>query len=139
MAAPPKRPFHLASDEEIKAGEVADVYFTRTVEILRKRGILTRARAEVRTKSLPADWGWGVLAGIEEVARLLEGLPIDVIAMDEGALFGPFEPVLALEGIYADWAEYETAILGLLCQASGIATKAARCRKAATDRTLRAG
>jgi nicotinate phosphoribosyltransferase len=136
MAAPPKRPFHLASDEEIKAGEVADVYFTRTVEILRKRGILTRARAEVRTKSLPADWGWGVLAGIEEVARLLEGLPIDVIAMDEGALFGPFEPVLALEGIYADWAEYETAILGLLCQASGIATKAARCRKAAGDRLV---
>ena len=115
MAAPPRRPFHLASDDEIKAGKVSDVYFTRSVEILRKRGISTRAKAEVRTKSLPADWGWGVLAGIEEVARLLEGIPIDVIAMDEGMLFRPFEPVLALDGIYTEWAEYETAILVLLC------------------------
>ena len=30
----PKRPFHTASDAEIKSGEVCDVYFARTVEIL---------------------------------------------------------------------------------------------------------
>ena len=136
MAVPPKRPFHLASDEEIKAGKVADVYFVRTVEILRKRGISTRVKAEVRTKSLPADWGWGVFAGVEEAAHLLEGVSVDVLAMDEGTLIRPFEPVLTVEGIYAEWAEYETAILGLLCQASGIATKAARCKKAAGERLV---
>jgi nicotinate phosphoribosyltransferase len=35
-----------------------------------------------------------------------------------------------------EWAQYETALLGLLCQASGIATKAARCKKAAGERQV---
>ncbi len=132
-----KKPvFHLASQEEIKSGAVADVYFNRTVQILRARGIRKRAKAEVRLKSLPADWHWGILAGIEEVARLLEGVPVDVTAMDEGTVFAPYEPVLTIEGVYVEWAEYETALLGLLCQASGIATKAARCKKAAGDRQV---
>ena len=128
--------FHLASPGEIKAGRVADVYFNRTVQILRARGIRTRAKAEIRLKSLPADWSWGILAGIEEAAHLLEGLPVDVTAMDEGTVFGTYQPVLTIEGVYVDWAEYETALLGLLCQASGIATKAARCKKAAGERQV---
>ena len=136
MNAPDKRLFHLASPDEIKSGEIADVYFNRTVQILRARGVRTRVKAEVYLKSLPADWTWGVLAGIEEVAHLLEGLPVDVTAMDEGTLFGAYQPVLTIEGVYVDWAEYETALLGLLCQASGIATKAARCKKAAGERQV---
>jgi len=78
------RPFHLASQEEIKTGQVTDVYFNRTVQILRARGVRTRVKAEVYLKSLPGDWAWGILAGIEEAAHLLEGLPVDVTAMDEG-------------------------------------------------------
>lgn len=128
--------FHLASDEEIRTGRVSDVYFTRTVQILRQRGIRKRAKAEVRLKSLPADWRWGILAGIEEVAHLLEGHPVDIWAMDEGTSFLPYQPVLVVDGVYLDWAEYETALLGLLCQASGIATKAARCKKAAGERQV---
>jgi nicotinate phosphoribosyltransferase len=46
------------------------------------------------------------------------------------------QPVLTIEGRYADYAQYETALLGLLCQASGVATKAARCKKAAGDRPV---
>jgi len=134
--APRKRSFHTASDAEIKAGEVADVYFQRTVEILAARGDRKRVKAEVYLKSLPEDWDWGVLAGIEEAAALLEGVPVDVRAMDEGAVFAPYQPVLTLEGVYVDWAQYETALLGLLCQASGIATKAARCKKAAGERQV---
>jgi nicotinate phosphoribosyltransferase len=133
---PDKRPFHLATPQEIKAGEVADVYFNRTVQILRARGNRSRVKAEVYLKSLPGGWGWGILAGIEEAARLLEGLPVDVTAMDEGTVFGAYQPVLTVEGVYVDWAEYETALLGLLCQASGIATKAARCKKAAGERQV---
>jgi nicotinate phosphoribosyltransferase len=41
-----------------------------------------------------------------------------------------------IEGTYVEWAQYETALLGLLCQASGIATKAARCKKAAGERQV---
>ena len=137
MANQPKRSFHIASEPDIKAGQVSDVYFARTVQILRARGLTKRVKAEIRLKSFPqADWSFGVLAGIEEAAGLLEGLPVDVRAMDEGTLFGPHQPVLVIEGTYVEWAEYETALLGLLCQASGIATKAARCKRAAGERQV---
>jgi nicotinate phosphoribosyltransferase len=56
--------------------------------------------------------------------------------MDEGTVFNPYQPVIVIEGVYLDWAQYETALLGLLCQASGIATKAARCKKAAGARQV---
>jgi nicotinate phosphoribosyltransferase len=136
MPPAPDHPFHTASDAEIKRGDVSDVYFARTVEILRARGDRQRVKAEIYLKSLPEEWQWGVLAGLEEAAALLEGLPVDVVAMQEGTLFGPGEPVLAIEGTYVEWAQYETALLGLLCQASGIATKAARCKKAAGERQV---
>jgi nicotinate phosphoribosyltransferase len=134
--ATPKRPFHTASDAEIRSGEVSDVYFVRTVEILRHREDRKRVKAEVFVKSLPEDWTWGILAGIEEVAALFEGVKVDVLAMDEGTAFEPYQPVVALEGTYVEWAQYETALLGLICQASGIATKAARCKKAAGERQV---
>src|SRR5256884_9180299 len=132
----PRRPFHTASDAEIKRGDVSDVYFERTVKILRHRNDHKRVKAEVYVKSLPDDWQWGFLAGIHEAAALLEGVPVTVRAMDEGTLFGPYQPVLTLEGTYVEWARYETALLGLICQASGIATKAARCKKAAGERQV---
>src|SRR5439155_16219289 len=131
-----KRPFHTASDAEIKSGEVYDVYFERTVQILKARGDRKRVKAEVYLKALPEDWEWGVLAGIEEAAALLEGVPVDVRAMDEGTISAPYQPIMVLEGVYVDWAQYETALLGVLCQASGIATKAARCKKAAGERQV---
>src|SRR3989442_409256 len=134
MPNAPKRPFHTAADADIKSGEVSDVYFARTVQILTHLNDRKRVKAEVYLKSLPEDWQWGVLAGIEEVAALLEGLPFDVAAMDEGLLFEPYQPVLRIEGTYVEWAKFETALLGLLCQASGIATKAARCKRAAGER-----
>ena len=71
MANQPKRSFHIASEPDIKAGQVSDVYFARTVEILRARGLTKRVKAEIRLKSFPqADWSFGVLAGIEEAAGL---------------------------------------------------------------------
>ncbi len=123
--------FHTATDDDIRSGQVTDVYFMRTLEILRKKGITKRVVAEVVLKSFPAGWGWGVLAGVEEVAALLRTLPVTVRTFPEGAIFGLMQPVLTIEGRYVDFAQYETALLGLLCQASGVATKAARCKKAA--------
>jgi len=137
MAKQPSRVFQTASEADIKSGEVSDVYFARTVQILQARNIRTRVKAEVRLKSFPQpDWDVGVLAGIEEAAGLLQGLPVNVWAMDEGTLFGAHDPVLVIEGTYVEWAQYETALLGLLCQASGIATKAARCKRAAGERQV---
>jgi len=128
--------FHTAKDEEIKEGRITDVYFLRTVEILKRKGLTQQAMAEVILKAFPPGWSWGIFAGVEEVAYLLEGLPVDVDTFEEGTLFDTYQPVLTIEGRYLDYSHYETAILGLLCQASGIATKAARCKKAAEGRPV---
>jgi nicotinate phosphoribosyltransferase len=128
--------FHTAKDEEIKAGQITDVYFMRTLEILKRRRITKRVVAEVILKSFPSGYPWGILAGIEEAATLLTGLPVTVHAFPEGTLFGTMQPVLTIEGRYVDFAHYETALLGLLCQASGVATKAARCKKASGGRPV---
>jgi len=128
--------FNTASYEEIKNAEVADVYFHRTMEILRSRGLGdTPVRAEVAYKtSDPEDWF--VVAGLDEVALLLQGTEVEARAVPEGTICHPNEPVLTLSGPYGAFAEYETAILGFLCQASGVATGAARCRLAAGERPV---
>jgi nicotinate phosphoribosyltransferase len=128
--------FHTASEQEIKTGKITDQYFLRTLQILKAKGINKRVVAEVTLKGTPPDFRWGVLAGIEEAAFLLEGLPIDVFALPEGTVFAPGQPLVVLEGLYQDFCAYETALLGLLCQASGIASKASRCKKAAQGRVV---
>lgn len=127
---------HIADWDKIKGGQVTDVYFTRAVEILQTLDIHKRVTAEVRCPSFPEEYEYAVLAGIEEAAHLLEGLGVDVQAMDEGAVFRAGEPVMLISGDYMDFAVYETPLLGFLCQASGIATKAARCKKAAGERPV---
>ncbi len=123
--------FYIAHEDDIKAGRTTDVYFIRTKKILVEKGIHRRVFADVTTTSFPKDWKWGVLAGIEEVAKLLEGLPVNVYAMPEGTIFHPYEPVLQIEGFYEEFGIYETALLGMLSQASGIATAALRTKIAA--------
>jgi nicotinate phosphoribosyltransferase len=128
--------FHIAEQEDIKSGRVTDVYFARTLEILKKKGIDKRVRAEFFAKKFPNDWRWGVFAGVEEVARLMEGKAVTIRALNEGEIFRPFEPVMEIEGMYQEFCVFETAMLGLICQASGVATKAARMRIVAGDRTV---
>jgi nicotinate phosphoribosyltransferase len=128
--------FNTASYEEIRGAEVADVYFHRTMEILRARGLENvPVHAEVAYKtSAPEEWF--VVAGVDEVAHLLEGIEVEARAVPEGTICRPNEPVLTLSGPYSAFAEHETAILGFLCQASGVATGAARCRLAAGERPV---
>lgn len=128
--------FHIADPKDIKSGRTTDVYFARTVEILKKKGIDKWVRAEFFAKTLPHDWQWAVLAGMEEVAYLMQGKPVNIRAFNEGTIFKPYEPVMEIEGMYTDFCVFETAMLGLICQATGVATKAARIRLAAGDRMV---
>ncbi len=128
--------FHLADPDDIKAGKITDVYFERTTRVLKAKHIDKKVTAEVRARSLPLDYPWAVLAGLDEVAYLLQGLKIDLWSLPEGSLFHSFEPVLFIGGNYSDFACYETPLLGLICQASGVATRAARCKKAADGKSI---
>ncbi len=128
--------FFIAPESDIKKGLVSDVYFSRISEVLKASGINPFTKGEVRAGSLPNNWRWAVFAGLEEVLRLFENFPVDIYALEEGEIFYSETPVLRIEGKYLSYAVYETALLGFLCQASGIATMAARCKKAAAGRPV---
>lgn len=128
--------FHISNSVDIKEGKITDVYFERTVMILKEKKLDKRVVLEVRARTLPSPYQWAILAGLDEALYLLEGLEVDVWSMPEGSIFHPFEPVLTIEGDYSQFAKYETALLGLICQASGVATRAARCRKASAGRLI---
>jgi nicotinate phosphoribosyltransferase len=127
---------YVADLDHIKQGKLADVYFFRTMEILKSKGIDKWVRAEFMVKRLPSNVPWAVFSGLEELSELLSGLNVKVRAMKEGTIIRPYEPVLEIEGMYTDFGLLETSILGLMCQASGVATKAARCKKAAEGRPV---
>jgi nicotinate phosphoribosyltransferase len=128
--------FHIAGPVDIKTGTMTDVYFVRTMEILKAKKIDKWVKAEFIAKRFPEDYGWGVLAGIDEAVRLLAELNVNVRSMKEGTIFRAFEPVIEIEGMYTEFGLFETSLLGLVCQASGVATKSARCKKAAGDRRV---
>ncbi len=131
-----KARLHSALPEDILAGKVTDVYFERTKQILQTKGRRAHVVAEFILKKFPDGYKWGVFTGLEEALVIFEKLPITVHALPEGALFHEDEPVLEIEGDYLDFGSFETALLGFLCQASGVATRAARCKKAAGERPV---
>jgi nicotinate phosphoribosyltransferase len=138
-----KKLFHIANEEEIKHGETTDIYFVRTKQVLEAKKLdKTHVIADVTTGKLPHEWPWGILCGVEEVAHLFEGLPVDVFSMPEGSVIysedcrGIREPILRIEGHYGTFCIYETPMLGIICQASGIATRAARMRKIVGEKQL---
>jgi len=127
---------HTATWKEVKEGLITDIYFERTKKILKAKGIDVSVRAELMAHVLPSNWPWAVLAGVEECAEVLKDLPVDVRIMKEGTIFGTNQPVMEISGRYLDFGQYETTLLGLICQASGIATMAARCKKAAGEKEV---
>ena len=124
---PPKPRFKPSP--EVLAGDTADVYFLRTMEILRKEGLNPKATMEVFGSRA------GVLCGIEEVKALLtEVLPGDnreVWALGEGETMSDREVVLRITAPYRSYGLYETAIIGVLAHSSGWATAARECVAAA--------
>jgi nicotinate phosphoribosyltransferase len=122
----------IPARDEILRGDTTDVYFRRTMEVLNASGRdRTRVVAEAIVKHFPRDYAYGVFSGRDEMLSLFSGREVDIDAMEEGALFFPFEPVFTIEGPYGAFCEMETAMLGTVCQASGIATAASRVKHAA--------
>jgi nicotinate phosphoribosyltransferase len=120
---------HFEIPDSWLSGETADIYFPRTVEILKKEKTNPVATMEVFPK------GGGIVCGIEEVKALLEKvLPesnSEVWALSEGEPFEEKEVVLRIKAPYQSYGTYETAYLGILAHCSGWATAARECVNAA--------
>ena len=115
--------------EEVLSGETTDIYFARTIDILRHEGLNPIATMEVFTSRA------GILCGIEEVKALLaKVLPEEnheVWALAEGETMEKKKVVLRITAPYQSYGRYETAICGILAHCSGWATAARECVAAA--------
>lgn len=125
-----------AQHDEILQGHTADMYFVRTMQVLRAEG---KADTPVVAEIFPRSEG--VLGGVEEALRLLRNRPpelgpIEVWAMDEGETFTPREVVMRIHGPYSAFGLYETALLGILAQSSGWATATRRVVQAARGKPV---
>ncbi len=136
------RLFWLATEKEIRTAATTDAYFLHTKQVLRRNNVDSRVVMEVFARDVPYDDNWGLLTGVYEATKLLEGLPVDVWAFDEGSVFvadrntAIYEPLLTIEGRYSDFAEYETPLLGLLSTSTSISTRAAKFRLATGQKLL---
>ena len=117
--------------EEVLSGETADIYFARTIEILKKEGLNPVTTMEVFSSRA------GILCGIEEVgallSRALSSVNGEVWALGEGEAMDRKEVVLRITAPYKSYGLYETAICGILAHCSGWATAARECVEAAGD------
>jgi len=122
-------PAKFQPSEAVLSGETADIYFARTIDILRQESINPLATMEVFTSR------GGLLCGMEEVRVLLErvlpGNNREVWALAEGEEINRKEVVLRITAPYQSYGLYETAIAGILAHCSGWATAARECVQAA--------
>jgi len=123
------KPAKFESIEAVLSGETADVYFARTVEILRKEGLNPVATMEFFASRA------GIFCGMEEVkallARVLSEGKREVWALADGDAIKDREVVLRITAPYQSYGLYETAIDGILAHCSGWATATRECVEAA--------
>ncbi len=122
-----------ATYEEILAGQASDVYFERSLSAASRVKHEAHVVAEV-TLSGPLD-PWVNFSGLNEVMSLLLGKGVDVYSIPEGTIIGPRDmvgnpvPFMRIEGNYDDFGEFETSILGFICQSTGISTYSTKIRE----------
>jgi len=115
--------------QNILSGDTADIYFHRTLDILKKENLNPVTTMEVFPN------GPGVLCGIKEALALLDAvLPKDnreVWAVVEGENVQAKEVVLRITAPCQSFGLYETAYCGMLASQTGWATAARECVEAA--------
>lgn len=125
------RRIHSASHEEIISGATTDIYFLRTLDILKEMGLdNTIVTAEIFPRKS------GIFAGIEEVKNILKDKDIEMWSLDEGEEFSPKDTVIRIKGPYKEFAIFETVILGALASSCGWATAAKEVKEACGDKNF---
>lgn len=125
------RRFFSAEHDEIASGATSDVYFVRTYEILDHLGL---GETVVTAEIFPRKQG--LLAGVDDVLKLLAEKDVEIWTLPEGREFQEKEVVMRIKGPYNQFGLYETALLGMLASSSGWATAARVAKEAAGDKLL---
>ena len=120
-----KGKYFIADQEDIDSKLASDVYFSRTAPFITENDG-KKVIAEITASSDEMI----DLTGLEEMIRLLEGKKISLRAIPEGTVMQTRDssgipiPFVTIEGVYESIMEYETSLLGFICQSSGISTQA---------------
>lgn len=126
--------YNIIGDSDIDGGKATDAYFERVEETLEHAGKNPDVVAEVTVDQF-GDGKYSVLAGLDDAVALFENVPVTVEALPEGTLFDG-GPVMRISGDYLSFARLETALLGFLSHASGVATRAFEATQAAPDTSV---
>lgn len=131
LTADARSRLHSATHAEILSGATTDVYFIRTLEILRSLDLAdTPVVAEIFAGR---D---GLLAGVDEVRYALRDAGVRIESLREGEPFTAREIVMRIEGPYSRFGMFETVVLGMLAQPSGWATAARRVVDSAGEKPV---
>ncbi len=144
---------------------LTDLYELTMAQVYHDKGINDTAFFEVTIRRLPPDWGFFVMAGLQELAGYLEafrfaeddvvwlrstgrfteefleylgGLKLDVRvrALPEGTVFFPGEPVVEVRGRFIDAQLLESYVLNILGFSIISASLAARVSIAAKGKAV---
>ncbi len=126
-----ERKLYSANHEEILSGATTDIYFLRTLDILKGMNLDDKI---VTAEIFPRKDG--ILAGVEEVKNILKGKEVEMYSLEEGEEFSAKETVIRLRGPYKEFAIFETVILGALASSCGWATAAREVKEACGDKTF---
>jgi nicotinate phosphoribosyltransferase len=139
-ARPPRRQrldpsvFKLPVDR-IREGYYSDVYFNRTVDVLRA----DRHRPHVLMQVFQKQHA--VVGGMDEAIAIVKLCAEDfsqlrVNALYDGDEVGPWETALTIEGDYSLFARLETVYLGVLSRRTKVATNVRRVVEAANGKQI---
>ncbi|TMD14192.1 MAG: quinolinate phosphoribosyl transferase [Chloroflexi bacterium] len=139
-SVPPRRPrldpsvFRLPVDR-IREGYYSDVYFNRTVDVLRADRRHPRVLMQVFQKQQ------AVVGGTDEAIAILKLCSEDfsqlrVHALYDGDEIAPWETAMTVEGDYSLFARLETVYLGVLSRRTKVATNVRRVVEAANGKQI---
>ena len=121
--------------ERIREGYYSDVYFNRTVDVLRADRRHPRVLMQVFQKQQ------AVVGGTDEAIAILKLCSEDfsqlrVHALYDGDEIAPWETAMTVEGDYSLFARLETVYLGVLSRRTKVATNVRRVVEAANGKQI---
>lgn len=109
------------------------VYFKKAETITRRTGHSVKMQVFQRTEN-------AVLCGINAVVGLFDEVPgrdqLKIMALKDGDIINPWEPVMTIEGPYYLFAAYESMYLGILARCTRVATNTRRVVEAAAGKPI---
>lgn len=113
------------SIREIRQGKARDHCNTLTDLVLKRakkeNDIVTW---EVSVERIPENLPFGILLGVKDICKILEGLNVCIRSLPDGSVFYEREPLITIKGSAKEIINVKSAVTGTICFFTTIATRA---------------